>query len=215
MTTGLNTINVFSIDEERLRFRVICAINSQGAAGYGEGDYDIDIPIPTSFANSNEYSSCRIRCDSFTAHLEAPGPAANAVWSFGLVATRQASLELQLSVPSSQATKSAIEFAGNNVGAPTDPLITNSGFRQLLPLRFVPIGALGAAWVPGNASSGAYLSEPKCEPILCANPFGRRLRISLRDVFSGNSVYLVNQAAIGADLGKYAFQFEVEMVADK
>jgi|TARA_R110000824_G_scaffold5432_1_gene25077 hypothetical protein len=215
MATGLNTVNVYSIDEERLRFRVICCINAQGAGNYGSGNYDLTIPIPTSFANSHEYSSCRIRCDSFTAHIEAVGVAANTVWSFGGIATRQGSLELQLSVPSSQATKSSIEFAGNNPGAPTDPLITNSGFRQLLPLQYVPIGALAAAWVPANASSGGYISQPNCEPILCANPFGSRLRISLRDVFSGNSVFLANAAAIGADIGKYAFQFDVEMVANK
>ena len=40
-----NVVNVFSIDEERLRFRVICAIDANTAGYDAQGEYDINIPM--------------------------------------------------------------------------------------------------------------------------------------------------------------------------
>ena len=217
MTTGLNTINVFSIDEERLRFRVIIGIDALTAGYDAQGEYDINIPIPTSFTNSHEYSSCRIKCDVLTATIQAAATAANAVWSTragGFL--RNGNVELQLSAPSSQTTLTSINAAVNNPGSFNEPREETSGFKQLIPLQFVTIGGAAAAWNPGVASSGAWVNVGETAPIICANPFGSRLTLRFVDVFSRNPIFLANAAAApGVDIGRYALQFEIEMVADK
>ena len=219
MATGLNTVNIYSIDEERLRFRVICAIDCAGNYD-AQGDYDLDIPIPTSFTNSHEYSSCRIRCDTFTACISAAAGAANAVWTTragGFL--RNGCVELQLSAPSSQTTHTAIDAAAGNPGSFNEPNVETSGFKQIIPLQFVPIGGLAAAWNPALAISGGWTGiggVRQSEAIICANPFGSRMRLRLVDPFSRLPIFLANAAAApGVDLGRYCFQFEIEMVSDR
>jgi hypothetical protein len=211
-----NVVNVYSIDEERLRFRVICAIDT-AAAGYDAGGaYDLDIPIPTSFTNSHEYSSCRIRCDTFTALVEAAATAVNQVWSDG-AALRSGCVELQLSAPSSQTTATSINAAANVAGGFNQPNVESSGFKQLIPIQFVNFGGLGAGWASAAVTGGwtGFAGVRPSDAIICANPFGSRLRIRLVDPFSRNNVFLADTAGIGVDIGKYAFQFEIEMVPDK
>ena len=43
MSHEINAVNVYSIDEERLRFRVIVAIDADNAGGLGRGSYDITV----------------------------------------------------------------------------------------------------------------------------------------------------------------------------
>ena len=217
MAEGFNTVSVFSIDEERLRFRVICAIDAATAGYDAQGEYDINIPIPTSFTNSHEYSSCRIKCDVLTATINAAATAANAVWSTragGFL--RNGNVELQLSAPSSQTTLTAVNAAAGNPGAFNEPVEETTGFKQIVPLQFVVVGGLAAGWNPAIASSGGWMSVGDQPPIICANPFGSRLTLRLVDVFSRNPIFLCNaNAAPGVDIGKYTLQFEIEMVADK
>ena len=212
-----NVVNVFSIDEERLRFRVICAIDALAANYDAQGEYDINIPIPTSFTNSHEYSSCRIKCDVLTATIQAAATAANAVWSTragGFL--RNGNVELQLSAPSSQTSLTAVNAAVGNPGAFNEPVEETSGFKQIVPLQFVVIGGAAAAWNPANASSGGWVNVGEQPAIICANPFGSRLRLRFVDVFSRNPIFLANAgAAPGVDIGKYTIQFEIEMVPDK
>ena len=212
-----NVVNVFSIDEERLRFRVICAIDAQAAGYDAQGEYDINIPIPTSFTNSHEYSSCRIKCDVLTATIQAAATAANAVWSTRAGDfLRNGNVELQLSAPSSQTSLTAVNAAVGNPGAFNEPVEETSGFKQIVPLQFVVIGGAAAAWNPGVASSGGWVNVGEQPAIICANPFGSRLRLRFVDVFSRNPIFLANAAAApGVDIGKYTLQFEIEMVPDK
>ena len=220
MATGLNTVNVYSIDEERLRFRVICAVDTVTAGYDARGDYDFNIPIPTSFTNSHEYSSCRIRCDTFTASVNAAATAANAVWSTRAGAfVRNGCVELQLSAPSSQTTHTSIDGIAGGLGSFDDPIVETSGFKQIIPLQFVPIGGIAAAWNPAVAAAGCWTGiggVRQSEAIICANPFGSRMRIRLVDPFSRLPIFIANAAAApGVDLGRYCIQFEIEMVADK
>jgi hypothetical protein len=219
MASGLNTVNVYSIDEERLRFRVIVAIDTEGFYD-AQGNYDIDIPIPTSFANSHEYSSCRIRCDTFTGVIRTAAQSANGIWTTPIGGQlRNGCVELQLSTPSSQTTLTSIDAVANAVGGFNQPNVETGGFKQLIPLQYVAVGGLGAGWNPAVASSGGWLGVGgvrQSEAIICANPFGSRMRIRLVDPFTRNACFLADQAAApGVDLGRYCFQFEIEMVADK
>jgi len=213
-----NVVNVFSIDEERLRFRVICAIDAL-TAGYttATGEYDINIPIPTSFTNSHEYSSCRIECDVLTATIQAAATAVNAVWSTragGFL--RNGNVELQLSAPSSQTSLTAVNAAAGNPGAFNEPVEETAGFKQIIPIQFVPIGGAAAGWLPAVATSGGWVNVGEQKPIICANPFGSRLRLRFVDVFSRNPIFLADAAAApGVDIGKYTLQFEIEMVPNK
>ena len=75
---NINAVNVFSIDEERLKFRVIVAPNQ--VAGFNEGIFDVYFPPPTSFANSNQYSHALIKLDTIT--CEADGTIADPEWGW-------------------------------------------------------------------------------------------------------------------------------------
>ena len=216
---GLNTVSVYSIDEERLRFRVIVAIDTE--LNYdGQGTYDVDIPIPTSFTNSHEYSSCRIRCDTFTAVIRTAANAANGVWTTtagGFL--RNGCVELQLSAPSSQTTLTSIDDIPANPGGFTQPNVEVGGFKQIIPLQYVATGGLGAGWNSAVASSGGWMGVGgvrQSEAIICANPFGSRMRIRLVDPFSRAACFVANSAAApGVDLGRYCWQFEIEMVGGR
>ena len=219
MATGLNTVNVYSIDEERLRFRVIVAIDCEGFYD-AQGTYDVDIPIPTSFTNSHEYSSCRIRCDTFTAVIRLAALAADGIWTTPIGGQlRNGCVELQLSTPSSQTTLTSIDAVANAVGGFNNPNVETGGFKQLIPLQYVTTGGIGAGWVATATSSGGWMGVGgvrESEAIICANPFGSRMRIRLVDPFTRNACFLAAVAAAPVvDLGRYAFQFEIEMVSDR
>ena len=51
----INTVNVFSIDEEKLQFRVNVAFNAANLI-QKKGEYKFLLAIPTSIANSHEYN---------------------------------------------------------------------------------------------------------------------------------------------------------------
>lgn len=61
---NINTVNVLSVDEERLKYRAIIHCSAVGAR---KGEFNILLPPPTAFANSNHYNQCVIKIDSFTA----------------------------------------------------------------------------------------------------------------------------------------------------
>ena len=64
MDHNINAVNVYAVDEEKLKFRVIIAINGlryrqapalvAGSVVDGDGQYEIDIPVPTAIANSEK-----------------------------------------------------------------------------------------------------------------------------------------------------------------
>ena len=198
----INSVNVYSVDEERLRFRVIVGIDGTlyAAQPLVGGNYDINIPIPTSFTNSHG------------------APADNTVtWSDGAPApggrVKTACIELQLGVGSSQTTDSFI----NNANAVNAGETESGGFRQVLPMQVVNVGNPVSPAV--NVDGFAFMSVPAARttsPILCSNPFGSNLRIRLVDPITRTPIYLTDAAvgpgATSADVGQYVFQFHVELV---
>ena len=103
-TPGINAVNVFSIDEEKLRYRIIVAVMATGVQDF-LGSFNLNVPPPTSLTNSENYRQCRMKCDSFCAYTNA---AVNAsTWSDG-AAVKEPAIELQLSCPTSQSVTNFI-----------------------------------------------------------------------------------------------------------
>ena len=61
---NINTVNVLSVDEERLKYRAIVSCTDVGAVG---GRFSILLPPPTVFANSSHYNQCVMKIEAFTA----------------------------------------------------------------------------------------------------------------------------------------------------
>ena len=99
MSSGLNTVNVFSIDEEKLKFRVNVSFSAPQIA-QDSGEYKFTLPIPTALANSHEYNSCLIDCNGFQAY--ALGAIADPVFTIAGGLVKVGCMELQLNIPSSQ-----------------------------------------------------------------------------------------------------------------
>ena len=210
---NINSVKVLSIDEERLKFRVIVSFDCPAPlAPNDSGRYQFLLPPPTSFGNSHEYSACTIQCDGFNACInsgtadpawtvQVPGAAAQLV--------KLAAIELKMNVGSGQSlTNQSLIAANSGVG-----VNRMSGYRQMINLTLklvgtnigVVVGAVAHAW------EGVGLGEP----MLCANPFGNLITLTLNDIMTDSPCYLVAAAAGGAggpDLGQYSAQFTITMI---
>ena len=211
MSHEINAVNVYSIDEERLRFRVIVAIDADNAGGLGRGSYDINIPIPTSFTNSHEYSSCRILCDTFMAYPDA-GVAAPIWVSAAGVATKLGALELQITAPSTQTTGSYVDTAAQRLDHGN---IEVSGFKQIIPGQVVNLGG-PASWTQAATTLGWRGNiGGSVHPIICANPFGQQITIRFVEPTTRDLICVQDFGAAGVDTCKYVIQFQIEMVPNK
>ena len=155
---NVNSVQVYSVDEERLKFRVIVVIDGEqyrqapgapAAVLDGDGQYDIDIPVPTAIANSERYNQCLIKCDTFTAAASVNSN--TPTWATGIgvpgagaatdgVAVKASAIELQLGVATGQSSVSVInnDLAGavNHLvqsGDKSQPVVDIAGYRQLIP----------------------------------------------------------------------------------
>ena len=105
MSKQINSFNVFSIDEEKLKFRITATFFAAGVGPPSEkGEYDFYLPPPTSLANDQDYNSCLIDCNGFQAY--ALGNVADPTWSTFGALSKVGALELQLDIPSSQTVTS-------------------------------------------------------------------------------------------------------------
>jgi hypothetical protein len=214
MSAEINAVNVYSIDEEKLKFRVIVAIDADqlGAATgqQGLGQYQVDIPVPTAIANSDKYNSCLMKCDSFVAGPLTGVAAPSWIGLAGGAALKGFAIELQVSTPSSQTAVSHLSGLGN--GTPEV-----GGYRQILAGQNVNVGsgAAGGGWGP-VATGYAWLGMMRdISPLLCANPFGQTITIRLVDPIVRDRMYiggLGGGPGAGTDVGQYIMQFEITMV---
>ena len=212
---ALNSVQVYSVDEERLKFRVICSVEGAPAGAGGapnEGTYEFLIPPLTAFGNSHEYPNCRINCDAFLAHT--PIGTNDGVCTMGGAAPaflRCSGVVVRLDVPSSQ-TMINHQLLAAVAGVGTHE---TGGFRQLVPTELKLIGA-GAG---GIAVAGSYgwAGEGVGEPIICANPFGQTIRITLHHPQENFDTYLCSQGngAGSQDFGLYVWQFTMQMVPNE
>ena len=212
----INTVNVYAIDEERLKFRVIISLEGTSAAP-ASGAYDVNIPIPTSVTNSHEYSSCRIKCDNFIGdtlpadltpswHTGAGAPAG---------AQKLAAIELQLSTGSSQTTDSFVNAQPAAAIRTTQTEV--SGFRQILPLQLYNVGNAAVATPAAGGMAWQSVTGHQ-DSILCSNPFGSQLQVRFISPILRDRVYLgtvVGGGAVSPDTGRYILQFQVDMVPNK
>jgi len=213
----VNSVSVTSIDEERLKFRVILGVDAVAKVSSRPGQYDFDLPPLTSFGNSNHYNQCKMTCDGVSFKVQ--DNIDDAVWTDGANFHKMDSIELKATCPSSQT--GAIKRIGVN---DFDELYYGQ-FRQMIPLRCNLIGNDDGTIVaasPGPALNGtgcyAWQGEGLGEPVLSGNPFGDTLTLTLTDPsFPFGSTRLVSFATGvgGIDQGTYAFQFTITMVPNK
>lgn len=209
----IQSVNVFSVDEERLKYRVIISAGVPGAALH-QGDFEALIPPPTSFANSNSYNQAIIKVDAFTA---TPNDAiANACWTDAGALVKPVGLLIRSNIGSSQPVSIKLE---NNVDVAAGGDSQVAGFRQFLPLQIVNVGTTGAgaaaqgpaATAEGMAWVGIGSGISATDPILSANPFGQRVKFSLIDPSTNNKIWIA-QGANGANVAKYTIQLTITMI---
>ena len=212
----VRSVNVFSIDEERLKFRVIVGIDAGAgnAPPQKSARYVLDLPPLTSFGNSNHYNQCTINLDCFSASAETPVGNQQVGWSDGAGTGKVSALAISLDTPSSgtilnrQAVPAEVGVGTSSIGR----------FHQLVPLQLnlvgntdgtiqsliggVDIGTGSYAW-QGVGYGGAMLS---------ANPFGRQIEINFKRPDINQLLFLAEVGFPGIDVGQYALQFTIVMV---
>lgn len=214
MERSINSVNVLAIDEEKLKFRVTITISAPNINNDKEGVYSFELPIPTAIANDEEYNSCVIDCNGFQAY--ALGGVADPCWSVDIPGApqriKQGCVELQLDIPSSQTITSTQSRAidsgiGNNrIG----------GYREVLFMKVDSVGDGNGNVVLGGRTAVWNGSSP-AKPIICGNPFGKRITIRNHDPMNDSKCYLVSFAAgaASADVGHYLYSFDITMVPNK
>jgi len=229
----IQSVNVFSVDEERLKYRVIISAGVIGAADH-KGEFEAYIPPPTAFANSNNYNQCLIKVDAFTA--TPTDNIADATWTDNGVPARTlppvgaipaalaklGGVMIRANIGSSQPQSIKIDNAASlDIGGDSQV----SGFRQFLPLQIVNVGTTGAgAAVAGPLATNEGMSWvgigsgiSATDPILCANPFGQRVRFTLINPVNDSKVWLVSAAGVGGgaagnNVGEYILQLTINMI---
>lgn len=212
----IQSVNVFSVDEERLKYRVIVSADVIGAADH-KGEFEAYIPPPTSFANSHRYNQCLVKVDAFTA---TPTDAiADATWTDAAALSKTAGLMIRANVGSSQPQSIKIDDAAA-LAAGGDSQV--GGFRQFIPLQLVNVGTTGngaaaagpLATAEGFSWVGIGSGISATDPILSANPFGQKIKFSLINPVSGLKNWLVSAAAGagGNNVGQYNLQLTITMI---
>jgi len=216
MTDTLNSVRVYSIDEERLKFRVILAFDG-GTAPSTDGSYQFVLPPLTAFGNSGHYDQALIKLDSFVMSCidNATNDQVISIELGGVrIRNKCPTLEVRMNAPSSQtALNTQSQAIATGVG------ISHQGnFRQLVPLRLIlsgaGAGALAAATSMGNYS---WIGDCDSEGVMCGNPFGGQLTISNRFPIQDSLAFIVSHAAgaASADIGNYQYQFTITMLPNK
>ena len=122
----VNSVSVTSIDEERLKFRVILGVDAVAKVSSRPGQYDFDLPPITAFGNSNHYNQCTMTCDGVSFKVQ--NNIDDAVWTDGANFVRMDSIELKASCPSSQTG------AIKRIGVNDFDEVYYGQFRQMIPL---------------------------------------------------------------------------------
>ena len=207
---NINTVSVKSVDEERRKFRVIWSNAARYAGNQQKGEYKFSLPPPTSLANSHKYPNAIIKIDSFTAHTI--HGVNDPVW-FDDVAgaiVKTPSIEIRLNIGSSQIVNNKttgvaqLGVGNNEIG----------GFRQLLPLQIVNVGnAAGAApAADGYAWTAIGSGVAATDAMVCANPFGQQITLTINIPFDENKAFLRSAAGANVDAGLYTAQLSIELI---
>ena len=217
---SLNTVNVIAIDEEKLKFRVSVSFDANVVA-QNQGTYKFLLPAPTNIANSDHYNQCTVKCNGFSAYCDG---IVDPVWrSTAAVGRKTAAIDLVLDVPSSQTSRTVNSVAADNLVGRTDL----GGYKDMLFLEIVSVGGGGGQfYAPGNTAGGAapggggqsvaWMGKSDSDAILCGNPFGKTLTIQTFHAHSDKiPLWLASFAGGAADLGFYAYSFDITMVPNQ
>jgi len=221
---SINSVNVLSIDEERLKFRVIVGIDASAgnAVPLDVGRYKFDLPPLTAFGNSNHYRQCHINLDGISCTAQSgPGGAANeaVAWTNGVGFGKVASLEVSLDVPSS-GTLANKQILPAETGTGTNAI---GRFMQLVAVQANLVGnnaGTRVSLVGGNdigLGSYAWQGEGFGEAIMCANPFGSTCEITFKrpDMAHGTRLHIADIGNAAIDVGIYSLQFTITMIPNK
>ena len=221
---SVNSVNVLSIDEERLKFRVIVGIDASAGNAVPQtlGRYIFQLPPLTAFGNSDHYKQCLINLDGISCTAQSPpGPGANqaVAWSTGVGFGKMSSLEVSLDVPSS-GTLANKQILAADTGTGVNAI---ERFMQLVPITLTLVGneaGTRESDVGGNdigTGSFAWNGVGLGEPIMCGNPFGNTCEINFKrpDMAHGTKLHLAQIGAAGIDVGIYSLQFSITMVPNK
>lgn len=213
MDRSINSVNVLSIDEEKLKFRITVTFSAPNNT-INEGVYQFQLPIPTALANNEDYNSCVIDCNGFQAY--ALGNVADPCWTVDIPGAPQrikmGCVELQLDIPSSQTiTSTAARVIDSGVGNNRV-----GGYREVLFMKVDSVGD-GNGNVVLAGRSAVWNGSSPARPIICGNPFGKTITIRNHDPINDSKCYLVSFAAGAgsADVGHYVYSFDVTMVPNK
>tara|TARA_R100001440_G_scaffold16228_5_gene27637 strand:+ start:1965 stop:2636 length:672 start_codon:yes stop_codon:yes gene_type:complete len=221
---SINSVNVLSIDEERLKFRVIVGIDAQNnnATPQRFGHYKFELPPLTSFGNSNHYKQCSMKLDCISCssglQLNGAGAIPEAVgWSNGVALGKVSALEVILDVPSS-GTLANSQLAPADAGTGSNKI---GRFIQLVPLKLNLVGnSLGTriSTVGGldiGTGSSAWQGEGFGDAMMCGNPFGGPVEIKFQRPDLNLPLALVDVGTPGTDVGIYSLQFTITMIPNK
>jgi hypothetical protein len=207
---NINTVSVKSVDEERRKFRVIWSNTARYAGNDQKGEYKFLLPPPTSLANSHKYPNAIIKIDSFTAHCISN--VNDAVWYDAVAAAglKLPSIEIRLNIGSSQIVNNRTRYAAD-LGVGSNEI---GGFRQLLPLQVVNVGNfLGPAPAADSYAWTAIGSGVAAtDAMVCANPFGQTITLTLNVPYDENKAYLRSAAGANVDAGLYTAQISIELI---
>tara|TARA_R110000787_G_scaffold11531_5_gene38105 strand:+ start:2821 stop:3450 length:630 start_codon:yes stop_codon:yes gene_type:complete len=195
-------------------------------AGHTAGQYSFYLPPITNYGNNRKYDSAIITLDSFTATpFDGAGALGNdPAWSVNApvipaphnLLAKLGGLIIQLDVPSSQSQQVTVEELAN---VHSGGLISIGGFREYIQFARVDVGnILGAVGPAADAYSWQKVGN-KSDGVFCGNPFGGKVTMTLSTAIADASrCHLVSVGGVGggpggADIGTYAAQFTVEMVA--
>jgi hypothetical protein len=215
----IQSVNVFSIDQERLKYRVILTTGILPGTDNFKGVFNFIIPPPTNFANSSHYNQCTIKLDSFTATPSDLAANLNPMWAVVTGPEKLGCVIIELDTPSSQVVEQRVASAAdvNNKGLTN---IRMGQFRQLLPLQIVNVGnrwgaagggaspdPLGYSWV--GIGSGIAATDP----VLCGNIFGRDTRLRIIHPHELTPAWIQQGVVPNSDnIAVYTFSFTITMI---
>jgi len=212
-----NVVNVLSIDEERLKYRIILGIDASAgnAVPFEVGAYKFDLPPLTSFGNSDHYNQCSIKLDGISCTSQS-GRGEQIVWTTGVGAGKISALEVMFDIPSSGTL-------GNKQILPAETGVgqnTIGRFQTLVPLQLNLVGnSVGTVQsLVGGADIGtgsrAWQGEGLGEAVMCANPFGNKIEVNFKrpDMAAANKLHLADIGNLAVDVGVYSLQFSVTMI---
>lgn len=221
---SVNSVKVLSIDEERLKFRVIVGIDAQAgrAVPQRNGHYKFELPPLTSFGNSDHYKQCTINLDGLSCSggmvVNGAGNLPEAVgWSNGIGLGKTSALEVNLSVPSS-GTLVNRQFTPDETGTGNN---TIGRFIQLVPLRLNDVGntsgTIQSTVLGQDVGTGAkaWQGEGLGEAIMCGNPFGGPLELAFHRPDLNDFIFLADHGFPAVDVGIYSLQFTITMIPNK